>query len=644
MNILTKKNGIALMGVMAMLLILTLLLPAMYTMSDGANRRAQNNIDILRASYLARSMVEMSVSAYEDYYDGAQEEIEENKSVKPYNTAMEKFYAAKEMHPNPIYMLVENGTNEDIMFPDPKDEEKYDLTTEEGIAEWEEDYAQYCENGGVKYVAGTYDSDGNPVAPSSIEGYTVLGVAECKLTYLETCKYYHILEDGTSEEITENEYNTKKSEIESSIKIAAATSETYNKVESKTVTFLGTATVNDKSASRRSVLVLPTKPAENNWIVPANLESNQIFVDSKKCTGLKVLKYTETKLDGLALRQPVYIFSCLGNMDISLENIQYKDEHGNYIDLSKATIDGVTALPNAISDYSLGVHPVTATRNPDNDPTFNCIKTNNMQSWAISAQRDNFVAFTASNTIEVGMPISLVINPCRTARIGDGYSNNESLYKMMYFQAPNIVFKGRVNSMISLYWNTSFASTIASAIQSNGSSLIDYNAYRMTSLVFAAPASTPYSYDHAKYGTVKAGKVYFVDDAYIWVIPVGSNGSNYKTQTVYYKNKDIKLYKIANAGDIYYFNNEIQSTVDGVKQNTGFSLTGYFMDVIYPDMDKDEKWYDVWEKGKNYIFDQKLKNGEKTYVKDDFKWVGNIYDDIEDSVPTGNDFYVIWDS
>lgn len=57
MNILTKRNGIALVAVLAILLVLTLLLPLMFSMSENAMATAMTGSDEQRASYLARTMI-----------------------------------------------------------------------------------------------------------------------------------------------------------------------------------------------------------------------------------------------------------------------------------------------------------------------------------------------------------------------------------------------------------------------------------------------------------------------------------------------------------------------------------------------------------------------------------------------------------
>ena len=348
-------------------------------------------------------------------------------------------------------------------------------------------------------------------------------------------------------------------------------------------------------------------------------------------------------VDRSAIGQPVYVFSCIGNMVLSPENLKAKlvDNSGKESFVDYADYCEANGISFSIKDLSLGVHPVTTTVNPENDPTFSCIKTNNMRAWASDAQLDNFVAFTATNAIQVDMPINLLVNPCRTGRIGDGLDANQSLYKIMYFQAPTIVFNGSVNNFISLYQKTSL-----------GAVILDYNAYRMSSVVLSAPDSTPYSYDHPdeKYGgrSVKAGKVIFAEDSYVWLIPYTEDGSNYNTQTVYYKGKDIILYKFANAGDVFLFNTEVLTELDGSMQKAGFSLTGYFMDVLYEKDDTDKEntsWWQVWSKLKEVLFNEAVKNYRNdTYVEGDLKKIGNIYTSNEKTATVVDDFYVVWES
>ncbi len=621
MSILTKKNGVALIAVLAILLILTLLIPAMFTMSETATEAAMRGTDQFRASYLARTMIEMSVAAFQDAYDNAEEKI------VPYEAHMQKFLEqTKKMDAQTVYMY----RNDSVPFPEkPKradydTQEAYDTAMEYFNAQFD----VYSQNGnGIIYSTSS----------SAPAGCTLIGRANCTITYNNETSYYAVDSDGKTTAIDVNEYAGGKEKLEQLISQGVDVTEKtqYVKIQNKNVVFESSAVVNGKGGVRRCVLVLPTKPAEENWITMANLEigCNQIFPDSSKATGRTNINYQSgTFIDGSALKQPLYIFSCIGNMVISDEGLQVTRANANgleetipyyqYLRENNASYRG--------QDMSFGLHPETGTREPDNDPAFNCLRTYNMRSWSEDAQLDNFVAYTATNAIQVDLPVNLLVNPCRTNRIGDGLDKNYSLYKVLVFQAPTIVFNKPVNSMISLN--------------------VEDNAYRMTSIMFAAPQNTQYSYVNGSRDkkVVKAGKVFFAEDAYIWVIPYDDNGSGYKTQTVYYKNDDIILYKIANAGDIYYFNSEIQVDINGKMTNSGFSLTGYFMDVIYNTYGDDfsnNNWWNVWSNAKQKLFNNLHENySKRTYLPDDFKWVGNIYNGTGDKLPVVDDFYVIWDS
>ncbi len=658
MNILTRRNGIALVAVMAVLLILTLLLPLMFTMSENAMKSAMKGTDELRSSYLARTMIEMSVAAFQDQYDAAEEEVQTNTHTannSVYNKLQTFYNSDKTMTAETICMFREPNIKH------PSELNKDDYATEQAYNEaYEEALENYTESGiiyvplsdvsgvsdkselisGNTYVAGVNNTQGN---------YEFVGYADCDIVYDDEIEYYKTQADSsgvvTTEKITSSDaetiFNSYIAQVQGGTKFST-TDPKYSKIEKKNVRFQSTAKINGKVETRSCILVLPTKPAEQSWIAPTEMKSNQIFIDSSKATSVTDLKSSSSLfVDTSALaKQSVYVFSCVGNMVLSTENMKFPVVEGNttnYYDYATASAKTNHTLPK-ISDYSLGVQPITTTVKPEHDPTFSCVKTNNMNSWAESGQKDNFVAFTATGDIEVDMPINLLINPCRTGRIGDGISSNESLYKIMYFQAPNIIFNGEVNSFISLYQKTNVIAA-----------LTDYNGYRMSSIMLAAPESTPHSYYHGddKYRkTVKAGKVYFMKDAYVWLVPFTEDGSNYKTQTVYYKGKDIILYKFANAGDVYLFNNEVV-TDDG--QKAGFSMTGYFMDVLYNKddvrTDTNTKWYQFWGKMKESIYGvARNAISDPIYVEEDLKYIGNIGSGGAENVPVVDDFYVVWDS
>ncbi len=635
MSILTKRNGVALIAVLAILLVLTLLIPALFTMSETATKAAMEGTDQQKASYLARSMIEMTVASFQTVYDMAEEYEKTGDSTTPQGVQNQKYWSElkkflenyKEMDAQTLYMY--GSTTMEF----PIEPLRIDFASDDAYQEAMEEYNVAFENyeaNGVKYSS-------DPTVPA---GYELIGTAECKVTYNNDIAYYAIEPNGNTVAITKAEFDTGSAALEAKISAGQnVIGETqYIQINNKNVIFQSSALVNGKGGTRRCILVLPTKPAEQDWISVANLEigCNQIFPDTDYATGKTVLNYSAgVMMDGSALKQPLYIFSCIGNMVISDEGITdqlVKDpETGNEIPYSDyLRKNNSNYRPE---DMSFGLHPETGTKNPENDPTFSCLATYNMNSWADDAQLDNFVAFTATNAIQVDLPVNLIVNPARTFRIGDGLAQNSSLYKVLVFQAPTIVFNDSVASFVSLYKD----------------SLELTPAYRMTSIMFAAPQSTPYSYLNASRGcTVKAGKVYFAEDAYIWLVPYGEDGSSYKTSTVYYKNDDIILYKIANAGDIYYFNSEIETVVDGKATNTGFSLTGYFLDVIYNQHGDDfnnNEWWQFYSNAKAALFNMLVQNfATRTYYEDDFKWIGNVRSGTGDSLPVVDDFYVIWDS
>ena len=642
MKILTKKNGIALVAVLALLLVLTLLLPVMFTMAESATKSAMKGQDTQRASYLARTMVEMSVGAFQNIYDSVEDERELGMNPESENYPgsnmykLDTFYAKKSLDVNKLYLY----RNDSVPFPN-KNETDYNKQ--------KSDYEKY----GLVYSTKAPNSNNtqtvdvpNPGGTGTISQVcTYIGEASCKVTYDDTHEYYK-----TEYNFIEKNYKTtkiEKAEYDAANKTTTdETAPQYSKIEKKNVEFVATATVNGKGAERKCTLVLPTKPAEQHWIVPASIDSNQIFVDSSKATSVKNLKIPDSFfVDKDAVKdQKMYIFSCIGNMVITTEGMTIKDGN-NYVDYNKY-IATHPEYPNQIADFSLGVYPKTTTRDPENDPNFACVATNNMNAWAKSGQRDNFVAFTATNGIQVDMPVNLLINPCRTGRIGDGIDRNQSLYKILYFQAPTIVFNESVNSFISLYQKTSILAN-----------LLDYNAFRMSSIILVAPQSTPYSYYNKTRGkTVKAGMVYFMEDAYVWLVPLTENGSNWKTQTVYYKGKDIILYKFANAGDVYLFNNEVETTITRTingqassdKYPAGFSMTNYFMDVLYAEDETNTnnlEWWQFWswiQEGIYGVVSDAVR--DKDYVKEDLKYVGNVRTGGLNSTPVIDDFYVVWDS
>lgn len=664
MKILTKKNGIALVAVLTVLLVLTLLLPAMFTMSEMATKSAMRGQDEQKASYFARTSLEMSVSAFQDIYDEAMEQKDAYEAAKLAGTDNISNFPIyedyKELTEFPEKQLVKKSDfsaqtlyifeNTSAVFPV---KEKYDSDEE-----YKNALALYEKNAIIYQT--------NDKSPGT--NYKLIATANCDVTYEEVSEYYKILTSGETQLIT-HDYETYSDgsymlDLNGEKKIKKHAAEKYEeingpiieavsnhqsienmeqcyKIDRKEVRFDAVATLNDKIYSdfaRGCTMILPTKPAEEGWIdITTKVDGHQIFPDTDYATGVTEVKYNKNWQDpnGVedSMAQPVYMFSCTGNMVISNKGIQGIDDKN-------------------FADLSLGLYPETTTL-PDNDPTFACLKSNNMKSWHDSAQKDNFVLFSATNGIQMELPVKLLVNPCRTGRIGDGLSGNEALYKMLVFQSPNILFKESVTSMISLWTDTGLSDAIRDLLEKAGVPVSSYDAPRMTSIIFSAPDNTPYTYENQSRDreVVKAGKVIFMQDSYIWLIPFSEDGSNHKTQTVYYKGSDIQLHKFANAGDVYYFNSQVpaSSSNGDEKRTTGFSLSAWFMDVKYPEIYGNDEGLNFFENFKNEafgftrkIYEQIL--GQADYRLDDFHYVGNIYDGTAGRLPTFDDFYVVWDS
>ncbi|MBR5442376.1 MAG: hypothetical protein IKV44_05435, partial [Clostridia bacterium] len=451
MSILTKKNGVALIAVLAILLILTLLIPAMFTMSETATEAAMRGTDQFRATYLARTMIEMTVAAFQNAYDAA-EEAEKNPSSgngKYYNDMNKFLNTTKVMDAQTVYMY----RNDSIEYPDkPK---RADYPTEDAyntaLEGFNAQLAIYEESGIVYSTSAT--------APA---GCTLIGTANCKITYNDQASYYAIDSAGNTTEIDVDTYAGGKTALENLISNGVdVTNETqYVKIQNKNVVFESSATVNGKGGVRRCVMVLPTKPSEENWITVASTEvgCNQIFPDTTKATGRTNINYSKgTLIDSSAIKQPLYIFSCVGNMVISDEDLKITRKNANGLE---ETIPYPEYLRENNASYraqdmSFGLYPETGTREPDNDPGFNCLRTYNMENWHDDAQLSNFVAYTATNAIQVDLPVNLIVNPSRVGlekgRLGDGTAKNYSLYKVLVFQAPTIVFNKSVSSFVSLY-------------------------------------------------------------------------------------------------------------------------------------------------------------------------------------------------
>ncbi len=621
-RILKARNGVALIAVLAILLILTLLLPVMFTMSERATENSMKGMDKQRAAYLARTTIEMAVAAFEkDYENNPGNYADFLDDDKPSPTAEEKAAGASDPHTfliAPVYMYEKGG--------------EYVYTTNAS------DIFSNVENQTVK------------------SGIAYLGKADGTMKYINQPEYYKISnKTQVSEKISAEDYNEQVKDFKDKIYQGTLDENEYQyvKIDNRIIEFVVNGTAKKQGNQRKCRLVLPTDAAEMKWILPASKDGVQVFADSTKATNIVNMDMKNTGKGGF--KQPLYIFSCQGNMKISFDNLSTEDNIENKHDKTSNTQEAATV---DTSNLSFGVYPLTST-DPANDPDFSCFKATDMHSWHDGAQKDNFIALTCTETMQWDVPIKLLVNPCRVGGtrlgdLGDGLStHNYSLYKVLICQAPQIVFNKQIDIMVSLYMKD--------------------NAVRMTSLTLSAPSVTQYSYD-VKHTTTEgigshkeevttvttiqnAGKVMFMQDVNVWFIPYGEKGSATKwifdktaggkqslLETRYYKGSDVQVIKMFKAGDVYLYNAAKVDSQSGKK--VGFSLAGYFTDVFYKgQLSKSVGWWNVMERLKGDIFNDIFLTYKSTYTEDDLYSLGNIYDGTyKGSVPDAENYVIYWES
>lgn len=670
MKILTSRNGIALIAVLTILLVLTLLLPAMFTMSDTATKFAVQGKDRQKASYFARSLCEMAVATYKNTYD-----IEVPES----NTAD---YEANKTY----YQMVEAYQAQyDKMFDDAMKEQGQKSSTTMSFST----VTMYENAAGDIQYSNEYklDENNNDVAlnPQN-NGYSAIGTGGCTISYMYQELCYLVDNDAKMsyeadtpaekirfdllykavqkvEDLTANttyvEYIADIMEVETS-KVPDH-SFTVTRVMNKIVNFDAEATVKGKTERRKCVVILPTYPSEQDWLLYRGATyglGNEVVVNPDKATGMTTIDYNNAGFpEGDAKeykQQNLLTYSCLGNMHITTENLK----EGSYTwntDHFDVSYNGTATLPENASTFVLDVAPGINTT-PDNDPEWNILDGINTADYHEQTQCDNFVAMAATNSITVDLPVTLLVNPARANRLGDGFKACYSIYKSLIFQAPTVVFGGQVDMLVSFYDRP--GNGLADQLL-NGTGEIEEK--RMSSVILSTPATTEFRYNPRdekgkETDSVKAGRVIFLEDCYVWVIDYADNGSGYSdhwyevAQTVYYKNKDFTKLKVASAGDVYLYNAEKE--MDG--RPIGFSIAGYAIETMYYDKiigGSNAPWWDIWTKAQQDIFGKYVENTwftKKTYAKDDLHLVGNIYDGTGNpdylEIPDGDGIYTIWSS
>lgn len=682
MKILKARNGIALVAVLAIMLISTMFIPVMFNLSDTALMIAVKGTDRQRVSYFARTITEMSVAAFKSFESSDHVRCKNltananeyvcstcgntvpggmNKLIIEYNKLIDKNDNTRtSFTTETIVMFQQDGVNDQKVYyvqyldengdemSDPVEisEKKY-RELAQALEAFKDQYPNEqvpykfpdpdtIKTEDIKYVSCSAADDGNgnmdvanhPNYTSMVAaGYKEVGRGYCTITYDAEITYYKTnVKTKANEIITKSQYDAGVAVLKD-VDNSAQQDYSYSMKENRNVKFVSTAEVNGFKSSRTCVLVLPTYPSEEGWLEFGidgleNSGGNQVFVDPDKATSLVPVSFEH--ISGDYIKQNLLVYSAVGNMVI--RPTSYK----------KAGTNETVTSGEQNSQFVLGVQPGLNTT-PNNDPTYEIIDAVNYNSSSEIAQMNNFVAFAATNAIQVDMPINLLVNPCRANRLGDNKFfesvPNGSLYKIMLFQAPVIQFNERLDMMMSFYVRQTTET--------------DKNARRMSSVVLSAPESTPYSfYNKDREKVVKAGMVYFTEDSYLWIIEPMDDGSSssgwgFLAETVYERDSDFYKIKIASAGDVYYFNSEIVQNDEDV----GFSLTAYFIETqYYTELSSDDKGF--WQRMKDSFFEGQITgNGTytPTYVEDDWQYLGNLNDQTFNVEPPETDgYYTYW--
>jgi hypothetical protein len=150
-------------------------------------------------------------------------------------------------------------------------------------------------------------------AAERTDDLSYIGYSSCKISYDDSTTYYKInntdsvqrttdvanntvdVQPGATVEISQSDYTTENGAILDTINSArdgeisvSQIDKTwqYIKIDNCNIIFEATATVKGKTQTRRCVLVRPTDVAEEEWILPAELGSNQIFANKDQADSL----------------------------------------------------------------------------------------------------------------------------------------------------------------------------------------------------------------------------------------------------------------------------------------------------------------------------------------------------------------------
>lgn len=675
MNVLTKKNGLALVAVVVLLMILTLLVPAMLTYAGTATSSAVKGTTRQKASYLARSGVEMAVAAFINTYDDGDMSVE---------TAYEAVYrrlggnlksgetALSELNAETVHLFIDNDAPVPTVGPNGETEV---FSEDYYNSVYTTDYDAYKNNARYKYV----------------------GKVDVKITRRDETHVFKVLSDGTSYDICCNpNYSTDfaaacNSDVNNPIVASGTNAYSYIKQKYAQYDFIGTSDVNGVKISRKASALDTVNTKDSGW---TGNETSAIFyengtmkmgqagiemvaVNPNNASSKQRITYTDGTAPGKKKNIDALIYSAYGNIII--------DSDATYP--SRAQLKSLADIDMSSGDYNtmvstlpiyLGCRPGINYYNEEDDGILGhtqCVTLRNNTDHSI-------VVFTATNAIQVNMPVNVTTNPIRT---DSDQGDQGTIYKMMGFQANDIVFKKNIINFAMFTWNNN--------------DLFDYErGKRYGSVILAATESTPYSYYNiSRQKMVKAGKVTFLEDVYLVYIDYGDNsGKSVALSDEVYGNWNRKIYteatgienqmakysvisptevkhifptssnfgiknyvsvtkygyhvtKLFNAGDVYYFNAEIEANMtNGSKQKVGLNMMGWWAESYYlkeKDLGDNKSKIINWFVSALYsAFGITYNPNNLTYRYDDMHYVGNVYDALPPPADLSTVCYIVWDS
>lgn len=708
MKILSRKNGIALVAVLAVLLVLTLLLPVMFRSSESAMRSAGTELSRQKAGYLARTGAEMAVASVKSTLGDAKKDPESTYG---------KFYEAlknESLVANDTYGIkVVDGQLQATLAPITLFQKKDDATGK---------------------IDSKYLSGYNVATPS---GYERIGTAEITVAYNGKPEYYKVDEKtNTYEKVTGDTQEDIEKQVFYEETLYEAGEKGPEAVKAKEINHgyvaiyndnyivKSTATVNGQTKTRTAIVVetLNMYDEENpeegyiayteqymskapqfvrmikgdypkaynydkkkkDWVEvtekPYEFGGNQAFANPFKATSKKEVKAFGEGLNGVKVDEndyyskDVYIFSAIGNMHINVpENRKIVTAVDHPDDSDRGG--------NTLNPLVFGAYPGINWRVFENTTSgmYTSLQGMNYNDHATDAQRYNFMSFCATDTLQVSLPVELRVNPKRAGRTGDGPDTNCTLFKVLNFQAKDIVFDKKIDLFASIC-NEEFI-YLGMGIKREPQD----KAYRGGFLNLTAPANTPYSYyNSGRKKTVPAGIVYFTEPVYLWFqeynalgrddaapnsYNYGSGGTMYRLPVInsntefkeafsgsgimqvtnYGESLDLVCYKLFEAGDVYYFNADITQKYQGEDMNVGVNLVNWFLETKYfKAKDESSTIWDLLFDFKQTLYFNLVNNAiaeNGKYYEDDMHFIGNMNDDptlIPPSVE--NELYVIWDN